>query len=417
MQKLGKNIGYLSLSQAANYLLPLVTLPYITQTIGPENYGKVEFATVSVLFFSAIVTYGFTFTATRKIAELGDRNDRVSRVYSTALHAKLLLLLLSTFGFGLLLLFVPQYGHEIRLMLFAFPYVIGWALYPDFLFQGKQNLGVVALSNLGIKSLGAILIFTLLRTADDFVLVCGINSITQILASVVTLAYGHKKYPWLKFNWQPYRLLKAYLRSGFYIFLSHFFTRVYTFGIILFLAFLLPAKELGLFAAAMKLITVGQSFLFTPVGGALYPYFAKQAKEDFALYLAQRKRFLLYMLAVSTAATLLIMLGSEFFVNLLFGAEYLEIAPTLALMSPVLIFTAISHFGMKQGMMVLKADGWNLKVVLVAGIISLILNFALIEFYGMQGAAWAKLCLEAILAFLSWYYFRKALSQGNYTSK
>lgn len=410
-RQLGKNIGFLGISQAANYLLPLVTLPYITRIVGPENYGSIEFATVTVLFFSAIVTYGFTFTATRKIAELKDDWRRISVVYSTVMQAKLLLLILSSALFVVLLFLVPEYSSEWKIMLFAFPFVIGWGLYPDFLFQGRQKLGVIAGANFGIKLLAAILIFTLLREEEDYYIVCGINSFAQISASLVTLVYAHKHYVQLRWHKVASRLMKAYLRSGLYIFCSHFFTRVYTFGIIIFLAFLLPEKELGLFSAAMKLIVVGQSFLFTPIGGALFPYLAKLAKEDLSRFYQERRKFALLTIVITGFASGILMVWPRFFVNLVFGSDYLSVAPILQLMAPVLMLTALSHFAMKQGLMVLKADSANLWVVLIGGVGSLLLNWFLIDYAGMLGAAWAKLSVEALLAISALYFFQRAKSK------
>jgi polysaccharide transporter, PST family len=50
MQKiLYKNIAYLLITQGANFILPLITLPYITRVVGPENYGLIEFATAGTL--------------------------------------------------------------------------------------------------------------------------------------------------------------------------------------------------------------------------------------------------------------------------------------------------------------------------------------------------------------------------------
>ncbi len=244
-------------------------------------------------------------------------------------------------------------------------------------------------------------------------MICGINSLTQILASVVTLLYGHRIYPQLKWQWQRFRLVRAYLRSGFYIFASHFLTRIYTFGTILFLVFLLPDKEVGLFAAAMKLIIVGQSFLFIPMGGALYPHLVQLAKRDLEAFYKQRSRFQWSMLGITSLAAALIMIFPDFFVKLVFGVDYLEVAPILALMAPVLVFTSISHFGMKQGLMVLKADGDNLRVVFIGGLASLFLNYYLIQAMGMEGAAWAKLSVEAILAFTSLIFFQRQWSKFN----
>ena len=80
-------------------------------------------------------------------------------------------------------------------------------------------------------------------------------------------------------------------------------------------------------------------------------------------------------------------------------------------MAPVMVFTALSHFGMKQGLMVLKADGWNFRIVLITGLASIAFNYFFIKWMGMIGAAWAKLALEALLAILSLYYFQKAVQR------
>lgn len=410
-RSLRNNIGFMGLSQAANYVLPLVTLPYVTRMVGPSNYGLAEFATVSMLYFSALVTYGFIFTGTRKVAQLGEQYQRISTVFSVVQQAKILLLLLSSLLFLALILWVPQYHNEIWLMLFAYPFVIGWALYPDFLFQGRQDLGVIAMLNFGIKSLGAILIFALIHGPEDYYWIVGINSITQVGASLVSLLYAHKRYPWLRFSWQPLRLVKAYLVSGVYMFASLFFTRIFIFGSILFLGFLLPAKELGIYAAALKLITVGQSFLFTPLGSSLYPHLAKELKESPKKYLHDRRRFQNYMIALSAFAAVVTIFSRDFIIDLLFGEPYQEAGPLLAIMAPVFVFTALSHFSLKQGLMVLKADKENWRSVFITGVLSIAFNYVLIEWQGLYGAAWAKLGLEVILAGLGIYYFRKVLGR------
>lgn len=407
----------MGLSQAANYLLPLVTLPYITRVVGPEHYGLLEFASVTTLYFSALVSYGFIFTATRKVAELQDRFDRISKVYSVVQQSKLYLLGLAAVLFAVLLLTVPQYRSELKLMLFAFPFVIGWALYPDFLFQGRQDLGVIALANLAVKSLGAILIFVLLKSEEQFYYVVAINSITQVTAAIITIVYARRRYPWLRFQWQAWRLIKAYLKSGLYMFGSLFFTRLYVFGSILFLGFLLPAAQLGIFAAALKLITVAQSFLVMPLGNSLYPHLSQLLKTNQTQYFQDRKRFRNYLVAFALFATLVTVLGKDLLINLFFGAEYSEAAPLLALMSPVFLLTALSHFSMKQGLMVLKADKENLRAVLITGALSVILNYALIEWQGLYGAAWAKLALELCLAIFGFYFFRKALQARGLSEK
>lgn len=416
-KSLFKNIGYLGISQAANYLLPLVTIPYITRVVGPDNYGLIEFGTVTMLYFSALVIYGFTFTATRKIATLLNRPKRVGEVFSNVMYTRLLLFGVSTIIFLILLFAVPQFREFQKPLLFAYPVVLGWALYPDFLFQGLQQLKVVATANLVIKLLAAVFIFVLLHEKEDFYFVLGINSAAQVVVAVATLVYAFYRVNGLKLHAPKFRLIKAYLRSGWYIFLSHFFTRVYTFGSIIFLGFLLSEKELGLFAAAMKLVVVGQSFLFMPLGGALFPYLANKFKDSKEAYLRERRKFIGLMLAVSGLATVVILSFPDFFVKLVFGTDYLQVSPYLQLMVPILLITTLSHFALKQGLVILKRDGLYLRLVIATGLLSVALNWVLIQQFSLWGAAWTKLLTEAFLAVVGWWLFKRAFAQQLETSQ
>lgn len=408
-QQVVKNIGFLGISQAANYLLPLVTIPYITRIVGPQNYGLLELAATTMLYFSAVVIYGFSFTATRKIAAFSTNAKRVARVFSTVLYTRLLLFALVTVVFLLVLFTVPKFQQHQRLFLFAFPIVLGWALYPEFLFQGLQKLSVVALANLGVKVLAALLIFLLLHQAQHFYLVVVINAVAQIAIALATLTYAFKIYPSLQLHRPNFRIVKIYLKSGWYLFLSHFFTRVYTFGAILFLGFLLSEQELGFYAAAAKLIIVGQSFLFLPLGGALFPHFANLYKNSPKTYRQQHAKVVKLMLLGTALASVLLWFLAEFLVKLFFGEEYLPVVPYLQIMAPALLLTTISHFSMKQGLMILKKDKTHLWIVIAVGLASLLLNLVLINTYNLMGAALAKLAIELLLALLAWGFFYKAL--------
>ena len=411
-----KNIGFLTISQAANYMLPLITIPYITRVVGPENYGLIEFGMVSMLYFSAMVIYGFNTTATRKIAENSDKSSKVSQVFSAVVYTRLLLFLVATVLFVLALLFVPKFTDHAKLMWFAYPIVLGWAIYPDFLFQGLQKLQVVAMANVAIKLFAAIMVFVLLQNPGDFYWVLGINSIAQIGVGLGAFFYAFYSVKGLKLFPPKVKTIFAYLRNGSYVFLSHFFTRIYTFGSIIFLGLLLTDKEVGLFAAGMKLITVSQSFLFLPLFGALFPHLTTLYKTSPVKYLEQFKKALGALLIVSVISSAILMLFPTFFVRLVFGTDYLAVVPYLRIMAPILIVSAISHFSMQQGLIILKKDKVYLIVIVATGCISLALNYFVISEYRLIGAAWVKLGVDVFMAVLGGYFFYKALCKSQKTT-
>ena len=407
--KLFKNIGFLTLSQIANYIIPLLVIPYITRVVGVENYGMIEFATVSMIYFIVVVNYGFTATATRKIAQASTNNEKISYIFSSVMGTKLFLFFISFILFLVALFFIPKFWEYKQLMLYAFPVVFGWTLFPDFLFQGLQKLQVLALANFVVKLMAAVLIIVFLKTEEDFYLVVGINSLAQISVGLFTLFYAFKSLKFLKFKFPNWKSIKATLGMSRFVFASQFFQRVYGFSSILILGFLLTETELGIFTASMKLIVVSVSFLFMPLSGALFPYLSKLYKEDLVKFKIHFRKMLLIMLALSIFSAAVLMVMSEFLINLIFGPDFIESVPYVKIMAPILVFSAMAHFGLNQGLLVLKKDTWFLAIYITSAVLLVGLNLIIVPNLRLEGAVWIKLFVEAFIGILSLGVFYKML--------
>ncbi len=97
-----RNLLYLYAVQAANYLFPLITLPYLARVLGPEGFGKLALAQALALYLYAFLEYGYQFTATREVARNREDRAELGKIAAGVLHARLLLLLpLLPLGFGL----------------------------------------------------------------------------------------------------------------------------------------------------------------------------------------------------------------------------------------------------------------------------------------------------------------------------
>jgi len=107
------NIAALGTVQAANYLIPLITLPYLTRTLGVEAWGEVALSQVIISYFSLVTNWGFSWSAARKIAAAGDNSSHLERVFFATWLAQLVLASMMIFILLTLVVFVPYFNNNI----------------------------------------------------------------------------------------------------------------------------------------------------------------------------------------------------------------------------------------------------------------------------------------------------------------
>lgn len=407
MAKLTRNISYLTVSQVAHYLFPLVTIPYITRIVGPENFGYIELASAVMLYLIVLVDYSFNATATRKIAAVTNDYGKVSEIFSAVMGAKVLLLGVATSILLVISKTVPAFQAQSTILWLAFPIVIGWILYPNFLLYGVQKLGVVALANFLIKGLAAALIFTVINKPDDYRWVPFINGISQVGVGGAALLYVLLKIKGVQLIKVRLRAVAEVIKEGRWIFTSNLFSRIYTLSALVLGGILLSPLQLGIFAAASKLISVGQSFLFQPLHGALFPHLSALRQKDAQLYRQRHRRSLGLLAGITLVASLGLYFLAPWLVPVLFGQDYPRAIPLLQLMAPMLFVGSFAHMHLQQGLLILQKDRTYLLVVLLTSLWSLLAGYWLITHYGARGAAHTRLTTEILLAVLATWFFYK----------
>ena len=80
------NSFYLYSAHFADYLLSFLILPFIARKLGPQSLGEVALAQTFGIFCLLFMEFGFSLTATRKVATLRENKEKLRSKAETAYH-------------------------------------------------------------------------------------------------------------------------------------------------------------------------------------------------------------------------------------------------------------------------------------------------------------------------------------------
>ena len=139
-KKILENIASLTGLQFASYILPLITLPYLTYVLGPDKFGLTQYAISLITYFQMFTDYGFNLSATRELAIVREDKKKVSEIFNTVMFIKIILTVLSFLIILAIVSLVPKFNNDADVYLLTFGIVIGYVLFPTWLFQGMEYM-------------------------------------------------------------------------------------------------------------------------------------------------------------------------------------------------------------------------------------------------------------------------------------
>ncbi len=151
-RSLAANTTALLLIQVANQLVPLVTLPYLTRTLGVETYGAYAYAMAITTLACVLTDFGFTLWATGEVARYRDDRDRVTSIYGAVTASKVGLAALSVVLVSAYAAFSAMPAeHKIVIYLTALP-ILGLTLQPIWLFNGLEQMSWITFIHSGFET-------------------------------------------------------------------------------------------------------------------------------------------------------------------------------------------------------------------------------------------------------------------------
>lgn len=404
-KRLFSNFISLIILRGVNYILPLITLPYLVRVLGVEYFGLVAFATAFIMYFQIITDYGFNLTATRKIAIHHDNYKKVTEIFSSVMTIKILLMLFSFLFMTVIIMSFEKFFKDAEIYFLTFGMVIGQTLFPVWFFQGMEKMKYITYLNIASKSIFTIAIFIFVREQSDYYLVPILNSLGFISAGIWSLYVIKKKFN-IKFEVQNLQTIKFYLLDGWHVFLSNLAISLYTVSTTFILGVFTNNTVVGYFAAADKIIQAFQGIL-TPISQAMYPYISKKVKKSQDEGLIFIRKITKYIALSTFLLSLLILFFASYFVHLLLGIQYERSIVLLEIMSFMPFMIGLSNIFGIQTMLSFNRKKAFSYILIIGSILSIILSLVLVPLFKDVGSAITVMVVETFITFSMFIYLQR----------
>jgi len=391
-KRLLENFISLSILQGANYILPLITLPYLVRVLGPEKFGLLAFAQAFVAYFGILIDYGFNLSATREVSIHRDNKEKLNEIYSSVTIIKISIYIISLILMSIIVFSFEKFKKDYLLYYLYFLGMISGILFPSWLFQGLEKMKYITIINIATRVFFTIMIFVLIKEQTDYYFVPILNSIGGILGGFAALWIIRKNFN-IKFKIPTLDRILYELKEGWHIFISTVAISLYTVSNTFILGLFTNNTIVGYYSAAEKIIKAVQGLL-TPVSQTIYPYISKLVKEskEKGLKFLQKITFLIG--GISFISSLILFIFADLVVKFLLGNQYEESVPVLRILAFLPFIIALNNIFGIQTMLTFNYKEAFSKILISASIINILLAFILVPLYQHIGISFAVLISE-----------------------
>lgn len=397
-----KNAAWMTVFQAANYVIPILLIPYVSRILGVDSFGKVTYMQTIAQYATFFINFGFEYTSTRAIAVNRDNPEKLRSIFWGTIYAKMLLTVVS------LLVFLPysfshsQSTEEMVMYMAAWMINVGWWLYPSWYFQGMEKLSIMSVANFLIKAAGAILVVVCVREASDSVNYLASFSFSYIAGGLITIVYCIRKEGMRRVSVKA-DTIKTLLGDSLPVFLASVFSSITQAYAITYLGSGHATEhDLGIYSGAFKLVFAAVAMCNLPISMAIFPKVSREYEKDREGGIRYFYKTLKIVVLIAFCFSVGMYVFSPLAVMLLLGDKFEESTELLRYYSVCPLLCTTSLYLTVQGLYAVQRQKYATIVEAIALVVCIVSTIFLNEQFGVRGAVWAfdlTVLTEIVLSF------------------
>ncbi|MFZ6687929.1 flippase [Undibacterium sp. SXout11W] len=402
-----KNVGYLLLIQGGNYILPLLLFPYLGRILGQEQFGVLAYCQAIAQYFIIFTDFGFSLTATRRIAIARSDSQELSVVYSATMYVRILFTVVAFFALLASVFGIARIHEYVWILAGTFIGVIGSALFPIWLFQGLEQMKTLMLANMMSKVLTFATVLLFVQSQNDTALAAACIGLGNLsMALMAAWIIWRKKL--VKFQFPGWLELGKAARDGWPIFLSTVVSSSYMNLNAILLNEAHGSAAVGVFSMADKIRLAVQAAISTIVQ-AYYPRISLQMHENLQQALASLKKIFFIVGGMSLLACIGLQISASWLI-LTFIPKFAASIPLLRLEAMLLPVISVALVYGHLGLLTLGKASQISRVYLLVGVLHIFYAIPLTKYAAASGTILSLLITESLASILICWYFHRVKS-------
>lgn len=399
MGKIIKNYLYNLAYNLLVLLVPLVTAPYLSRTLGAEGTGVYGYVNSLTSLICTIVMLGIFSYGNRQIAYVRDDPVQTDNTFWRIMTSRLVIAVIGTAIYIVVIAVIGRYQY---LFLIYYTYLLGYFVDCTWLYVGLEDMKWAVLKNMFLKLSALIGIFLFVHDKDDveiYVLIQGGSIlIANLLAYTQLRRYVGK--PRLIFSGvrndlvQSAKLFLPTIAATLYLQCDKIMLELMT-G---------DSRQVSFYDYSEKIVMIPLSFI-TVLSTVLMPRIAnehvKGDKKEISMLINRSAKFSLF-----TAFPMFfgILSLADKLVPWYLGDEFTPTIQAICMISPIILTNTLSAISGSQYFTATDQVGVLLKSQVFAALGNIVINALLIPDWGFSGAAVATVISSSLCALIQYRY-------------
>jgi O-antigen/teichoic acid export membrane protein len=382
------------LSQILSVIIPCITIPYLSRTLGPAGIGEYSFSLSIVTYFSLFTNLGINLYGQRQIAyQKADSKEIYSRTFWELCFFRCI-----TGAVSLVLYFflVSRLSHNFILSAVLSLEIISVIFDISWLYRGFENFRIIVLRNLLVRILALILIFTFVKGPSDIIkyaLIMSGANLLGFLSMWMTLGSYVIKIPFKNLH------ITCHIKGTVALYLPQIATQIYTVLDKTMLGIISQSNlENGYYDQAHKVVLILITIV-TSLGPVMLPrisaLFANKDRKKIEEYIGQTFNFT-WMIGWPMVFGILAV--ASLFVPLFFGPRYEKVVILLQLFSLIIIPISVGNNIGIQYLIPVGREKDLTRSFIVGATVNFILNIFMITAFSSIGATISSVLAEVVVS-------------------